>query len=211
MQIADPGDNVMVIAPYYGNFNADVCLNTGVDLVPVYLHDKEDFDIKLQPNVLENTLQQAARNGKTIKALLFTNPHNPLGRYTICYINLSINLFFLFLMFLPERRWRDAQILLETYFAFHIRSVCSFYVWPSAAAWFEHSSRSIYFCTQYTQPQGPDWSKISPCYLWPFKRFLHERSAGRLYHRPVQQGAPKRSQRYSVSPSFCNSPLCCWI
>lgn len=80
MAITDPGDSVFVMAPYYGNFDADVVVHTGVDIVPVYPSHDDDIDLTVHDDVLEAAWQRAADQGKKVKAFLITNPHNPLGR-----------------------------------------------------------------------------------------------------------------------------------
>lgn len=81
--IMDPGDSALVLAPYYGNFDADLCVLTGVDLVPVYLDEHDDGAVTVRLHVLEAALQDAANRGKRIKSFLITNPHNPLGKYVL--------------------------------------------------------------------------------------------------------------------------------
>lgn len=82
MAVTDPGDSVLVVSPYYGNLDADVCFNSQVDLVPLYLNENgDDWDMHVDDEVLEQTFADAVNNkGKRIKALLITNPHNPFGR-----------------------------------------------------------------------------------------------------------------------------------
>ena len=81
MAVTDPGDSVLVVSPYYGNLDADVCFNSQVDIVPLYLNaNGVDWDMHVHDKVLEQTINDATNKGKRIKALLITNPHNPFGR-----------------------------------------------------------------------------------------------------------------------------------
>ncbi|KAI9493257.1 pyridoxal phosphate-dependent transferase [Zychaea mexicana] len=79
--ITNPGDSVLVIAPYYGNFDSDVCVGTQVDNVPFYPSVTDDGDVSIDMDRLEECFQNAKeKNNKNIKAVLITNPHNPLGK-----------------------------------------------------------------------------------------------------------------------------------
>ncbi|KAI7851044.1 pyridoxal phosphate-dependent transferase [Circinella umbellata] len=79
--ITNPGDSVLVISPYYGNFDSDVCTGTQVDNILFYPSATEDGDITIDFNELEATFENAkVKDNKTIKAVLITNPHNPLGK-----------------------------------------------------------------------------------------------------------------------------------
>lgn len=82
MALTDPGDSILVVSPYYGNFDADVSFNSQVDIVPLYLNaNGEDWDMHVDDKVLEQTMMDATNNkGKRVKTLLITNPHNPFGR-----------------------------------------------------------------------------------------------------------------------------------
>ncbi|KAJ8611287.1 hypothetical protein CTAYLR_004159 [Chrysophaeum taylorii] len=75
--ITEPGDVVLIPAPYYSAFDAD--LRAFADLVrfPVALDD----NFCLTPDALEDAYRRAWRtHGRPPRALLVTNPHNPLGR-----------------------------------------------------------------------------------------------------------------------------------
>ncbi|KAI9012121.1 1-aminocyclopropane-1-carboxylate synthase-like protein 1, partial [Phycomyces nitens] len=78
--LADPGESIMIIAPYYGMFDGDVCGGTGISLFPVYLSSLEDNIV--HASILEEAFERAKKENVKIKALLVTNPDNPIGR---CY------------------------------------------------------------------------------------------------------------------------------
>ncbi|KAG0169387.1 hypothetical protein DFQ28_003693 [Apophysomyces sp. BC1034] len=78
MALADPGDSILVAAPYYGNFDVDLCTSTGVDIVPIYPFTLDD--LKVDADKLEAAMQEAKRNGKRVSAIAITSPHNPIGR-----------------------------------------------------------------------------------------------------------------------------------
>lgn len=70
MSVVDPGDEVIIPAPYYVSYPEMVKIAGGV---PVILHTKEENDFKLTPEELN-----AAITPKT-KAVVFCNPSNPTG------------------------------------------------------------------------------------------------------------------------------------
>lgn len=76
--IADEGDYCIIPAPYYGAFDFDVSVNTGVKIIKVYPHNLTD--ITVDGEELERVYQQATNEGKRITSILITNPDNPLGR-----------------------------------------------------------------------------------------------------------------------------------
>lgn len=89
--LCDEGDVVLVLAPYYANFSKIMSFRNKVILHPIAL-DQKPFVV--QPNAAENNvvgfgnylslveeaLAKFSLDGKTVKALLFSNPSNPLGR-----------------------------------------------------------------------------------------------------------------------------------
>ena len=79
--ITNPGDSVLVVSPYYGNFDSDICTGTQVDNVPFYPSATDDGEITINFDQLEEAFENAkAKDNKNIKAVLITNPHNPLGK-----------------------------------------------------------------------------------------------------------------------------------
>lgn len=81
LALTDPGDSIMVVSPYYGSFDGDVCMGSQIDLVPLYLNNSgNDWDLSVDLDSLEETWEQAEARNKKVKALIITNPHNPLGR-----------------------------------------------------------------------------------------------------------------------------------
>ncbi|KAI8074686.1 pyridoxal phosphate-dependent transferase [Gongronella butleri] len=76
--LADAGDEVLVLTPYYGNFDLDVCISSGVALVA--LDAQPDLADAIDEQALERAL--AASGAKRPKAMLVTNPGNP---YSQCY------------------------------------------------------------------------------------------------------------------------------
>ncbi|KAF8380581.1 hypothetical protein HHK36_028069 [Tetracentron sinense] len=75
--IADPGEALLVPTPYYPGFDRDLRWRTGVDIIPVKCNSHNNFEITLA--ALEEAYQEGLNNKKSIKAVLITNPSNPLG------------------------------------------------------------------------------------------------------------------------------------
>ncbi|GAA5797002.1 hypothetical protein HPULCUR_002380 [Helicostylum pulchrum] len=82
MVICDPGDYCLVPTPYYGAFDYDVGVNTGVKIFPMHLHRPDLNTMTVDPDLLETHYQRAQSEGKKITSMIVTNPENPLGR---CY------------------------------------------------------------------------------------------------------------------------------
>ncbi|KAF7729672.1 hypothetical protein EC973_004045 [Apophysomyces ossiformis] len=78
MVVADPGDVVLVPAPYYGNFDVHLRTSTGVDFVMTQPFSASDFKIDFEK--MEAAVKEAESNGKHVAAVLLANPNNPLGR-----------------------------------------------------------------------------------------------------------------------------------
>ncbi len=76
--ICDPGEGVIIPAPYYAGFDHDLKSRAGVEPVPAYLSEKDDF--RITPEVLQNSIMQARKREIKIRAILITSPHNPTGR-----------------------------------------------------------------------------------------------------------------------------------
>ncbi|KAL6766393.1 hypothetical protein ACKKBG_A35855 [Auxenochlorella protothecoides x Auxenochlorella symbiontica] len=72
--LADAGEGVLIPAPYYPSFDMDLMAKDDVVPVPFYL--VEDGDVTAQ---LAQAAAAAAEAGSPIRALLITNPNNPLG------------------------------------------------------------------------------------------------------------------------------------
>ncbi|MCP3977125.1 MAG: aminotransferase class I/II-fold pyridoxal phosphate-dependent enzyme [bacterium] len=73
--LCDVGDGVLVPTPSYAGFWMDLETRDEVTIVPVHCQSEDDFRLTTQG--LDAALAAADR---PIKALLYTNPSNPLGR-----------------------------------------------------------------------------------------------------------------------------------
>eukprot|EP00930_Biecheleria_cincta_P058847 TRINITY_DN44644_c0_g1_i1.p1 TRINITY_DN44644_c0_g1~~TRINITY_DN44644_c0_g1_i1.p1 ORF type:complete len:495 (-),score=59.91 TRINITY_DN44644_c0_g1_i1:442-1761(-) len=79
--ICDDGDTVLIPSPYYSAFDSDLraFCNLHRRLVPLDLDPSSDY--RLTAQALECAYHKAyCATGRAPKALLLTNPHNPLGR-----------------------------------------------------------------------------------------------------------------------------------
>ncbi|CAD6585424.1 MAG: hypothetical protein ASARMPREDX12_001996 [Alectoria sarmentosa] len=79
--ICDAGDSVLVPAPYWNGFDFHLTLRTDVTILPVSC---PSLSTTVSASILPalNTAYETAPDPARVKALVFTNPHNPLGQ---CY------------------------------------------------------------------------------------------------------------------------------
>lgn len=73
--LCDPGDGVLVPTPSYQGFWMDLETRDDVTVVPVHTQSADGFE--LTPALLDAAIANA---GRPVKALLYTNPNNPIGR-----------------------------------------------------------------------------------------------------------------------------------
>ncbi|XP_065918320.1 probable inactive 1-aminocyclopropane-1-carboxylate synthase-like protein 2 [Dysidea avara] len=73
----DPGDYIMVPTPYYGGFHVDICFRSGAKIYPVDCTSDNNYMLTIK--LLEDTLTKAKNEGCRVRALLITNPSNPVG------------------------------------------------------------------------------------------------------------------------------------
>lgn len=80
--LCDEGDGVLIPAPYYCGFKSDLEQRIGVKTYPVHLESKslhQEKPFQLTTQLLEEAFIKAEEEGIHIKALLLSNPNNPLG------------------------------------------------------------------------------------------------------------------------------------
>lgn len=75
----DEGEMILTPAPYYGAFTSDLYQRFGVLLSPINLPSDDLLPYNLSVEILKESLDKAKKEGKKIKALLLSNPNNPLG------------------------------------------------------------------------------------------------------------------------------------
>jgi len=76
MTITSPGDGVLIPAPYYPAFDNDLRVRNGVRAIPVAGADAESLPTG---PALDRAVEEAAARLTGVRALLLTNPSNPLG------------------------------------------------------------------------------------------------------------------------------------
>eukprot|EP00581_Thalassiosira_minuscula_P013756 CAMPEP_0183728716 /NCGR_PEP_ID=MMETSP0737-20130205/28727_1 /TAXON_ID=385413 /ORGANISM="Thalassiosira miniscula, Strain CCMP1093" /LENGTH=468 /DNA_ID=CAMNT_0025960729 /DNA_START=76 /DNA_END=1478 /DNA_ORIENTATION=- len=76
LSLADEGDAVLIPAPYYAAFDADLRINAGC--VAVAVHSTNPA-MGPTPDDLEHAATLAEAKGLRVRLLLITNPNNPLG------------------------------------------------------------------------------------------------------------------------------------
>ncbi|KAI8534716.1 hypothetical protein RHMOL_Rhmol10G0118200 [Rhododendron molle] len=75
--LAEPGDAFLIPTPYYPGFDRDLKWRTGVEIVPIHCHSKNNF--RITESALEEAYQSAQKQNLRVKGVLVTNPSNPLG------------------------------------------------------------------------------------------------------------------------------------
>ncbi|KAF9974361.1 hypothetical protein BGZ73_002247 [Actinomortierella ambigua] len=75
----DPSDGVIITTPFYGGFNTDVEAKSKANIIAVRLEDQNPFTTdSLQ--TIQNAIDKAEASGTRVRAMILSNPHNPLGR-----------------------------------------------------------------------------------------------------------------------------------
>lgn len=75
--LCDPGEAVLVPAPYYAAFDTDLTARSGARLLPVPMSAADGF--ALDPATIDRALIAARRDGVTVRAIAVTSPSNPVG------------------------------------------------------------------------------------------------------------------------------------
>lgn len=77
-QIYDPGDAVIITAPYWAGLDLSLSIHNDAKVVPIHVPLKEFFQVE-SVKYYKTTLEKSTA---PIKAILVYNPHNPLRK---CY------------------------------------------------------------------------------------------------------------------------------
>ncbi|KAL2844905.1 pyridoxal phosphate-dependent transferase [Aspergillus pseudodeflectus] len=86
--ICNDGDGILIPRPFYNGFQVDILNRSNAQVVPVSygIEGYSSMDDLFRPDVNRKALQAALNtahdSGIIVRALLVSNPHNPLGR---CY------------------------------------------------------------------------------------------------------------------------------
>ncbi len=75
--LCDPGQAILVPAPYYSAFDTDLCGRSGARLIPVPSAASTGF--QLDPMAFDQILTDTRRHGVAVRAIAITSPGNPLG------------------------------------------------------------------------------------------------------------------------------------
>jgi 1-aminocyclopropane-1-carboxylate synthase 1/2/6 len=76
--LCDPGEAIVVPAPYYGAFDVDLAGRSECRLIPAPLSASDSF--WLTGTALDRTLDQARNDGVVVRAVALTSPSNPVGQ-----------------------------------------------------------------------------------------------------------------------------------
>jgi aspartate/methionine/tyrosine aminotransferase len=75
--LCDPGDAIIVPAPYYSAFDVDLIGRSGARLIRAPRDGAEEF--RLDAAVIHRALEDARRDGVIVRAVALTSPDNPVG------------------------------------------------------------------------------------------------------------------------------------
>lgn len=77
-QICDPGDGILIAAPYWAGLDISISVHCHATVVPVHVPLNDFFGT----NSIQHYKSAIENSAIPIKAILVCNPHNPLGQ---CY------------------------------------------------------------------------------------------------------------------------------
>ncbi|MEV7612031.1 aminotransferase class I/II-fold pyridoxal phosphate-dependent enzyme [Streptomyces sp. NPDC089799] len=75
--LCDPGEAIVVPAPYYGAFDTDLGGRSGARILPAPLSPTDGF--RLAPAAVDRALREARATGVTVRAVAVSSPSNPIG------------------------------------------------------------------------------------------------------------------------------------
>ncbi|KAJ1982039.1 hypothetical protein H4R33_005114 [Dimargaris cristalligena] len=76
----DPGEGIMIAAPYYGGFDFDTFMRAKAPIVEVSMAPADMLHPERHVELMEAAYQKAVAEGILVRSIIFTNPHNPLGQ-----------------------------------------------------------------------------------------------------------------------------------
>lgn len=84
--LANPGDGILMNRPIYGRFKVDFSVKAGVKAIYTDMKGADPLGVDAVP-MYERAVEEAKKDGVEVKAVLISNPHNPLGIHfhlTLC-------------------------------------------------------------------------------------------------------------------------------
>jgi aspartate/methionine/tyrosine aminotransferase len=75
--LCDPGEQIVVPAPYYGAFDLDLCGRSGARLRSAPMAGSDGF--RLTAEAIDRAVGEAYHDGTAVRALALTSPSNPVG------------------------------------------------------------------------------------------------------------------------------------
>ncbi|KAH9221867.1 pyridoxal phosphate-dependent transferase [Leptodontidium sp. 2 PMI_412] len=81
LNIGDPGDGILVSSPIYGRFELDFGNEARLKIVYAKMKGMDSFDVGIV-EIFQEAFEKASQAGTKIRAVLISNPSNPLGQ---CY------------------------------------------------------------------------------------------------------------------------------
>ncbi|MFD3874581.1 aminotransferase class I/II-fold pyridoxal phosphate-dependent enzyme [Streptomyces sp. NPDC058623] len=75
--LCDPGEAIVVPAPYYGAFDTDLGGRSGARILPAPLSSEDGF--RLTADAVDRALKEARSEGTTVRAVALSSPSNPIG------------------------------------------------------------------------------------------------------------------------------------
>lgn len=88
--LCEPGEGMILPAPYYAGFDHDLKTRVQVEPIPAYTRAEEGYKLTLE--VLQQALLHAGKRTIKVRGIIITNPQNPLGQvYDLETLKMIVN------------------------------------------------------------------------------------------------------------------------